>query len=113
MSNAIATRPARQQQARKPRPKPARSIRLVITPSPISSGVVRISIGHKSQDYFLGEVEGASFGRGFLVEKIGHEESYHVNIDDGQPDVRVRRLHHALALQTRRRLGRSYRGRKL
>ena len=75
--------PVRRVQApvRKPRPKPARSIRLVIAPSPISSGVVRISIGHKSQDYFLGEVEGVSFGRGFLVEKIGHEESYHVNID--------------------------------
>jgi hypothetical protein len=78
MSNATATVAPRQ---RKPRVKPARSIRLCIAPSPISSGVVRISIGHKAQDYFVGEVEGASFGRGFLVEKIGHEESYHVNID--------------------------------
>ena len=72
-------RPPRQ---RKPRTKPARSIRLCIAPSPLNAGVVRITIGHKSQDYLLNEVEGsAAFGRGFLVEKIGHEESYHVNID--------------------------------
>jgi hypothetical protein len=80
MSNATATRAPRQQQ-RKPRVKPARSIRLCIAPSPISSGVIHITIGHTGQDYFLTEVEGAAFGRGFLVEKIGHEESYHVNID--------------------------------
>jgi hypothetical protein len=75
--------PARRVQTtvRKPRVKPARSIRLVIAPSPISAGVVCISIGNKPQDYFVNEVEGVSFGRGFLVEKIGHEESYHVNID--------------------------------
>jgi hypothetical protein len=69
---------------RKPRPKPARSIRLCITPSPISAGVVRINVGQKMQDYFLTEVEGVSFGRGFLLEKIGHEETYHVNIDDAK-----------------------------
>ena len=80
MSNAIATRAPRQQQ-RKPRPKPARSIRLIIALSPISSGVVRIAVGAQANDYFLTEVQGVAFGRGFLVEKIGHEESYHVNID--------------------------------
>jgi hypothetical protein len=79
MSNAIATRASRQQ--RKPRAKPARSIRLRIAPSPISAGVVRIAVGHAAQDYLLTEVQGVSFGCGFLVEKIGHEESYHVNID--------------------------------
>ncbi len=66
---------------RKPRPKPAPSIRLVIAPSPISAGDVRINVFQMTQDYFLTEVEGVSFGRGFLVEKIGHEETYHVNID--------------------------------
>jgi len=79
MSTITATRAPRPQH--KPRHKPARSIRLCVAPSPINAGVVRISIGHKTQDYFPNEVEGVAFGRGFLVEKIGHEESYHVNID--------------------------------
>ena len=40
----------------------------------------RITSARRAQDYILTEIP-ADFGRGFLVEKIGHEESYHVNID--------------------------------
>lgn len=76
--NATTTKAPRQ---RKPRPKPARTIRLCIAPSPISTGVVHIAVGGKGQDYLLNEVEGCAFGRGFLLSKIGHEEQYHVNID--------------------------------
>ncbi len=75
--------PARRVQApvRKPRPKPVRSIRLCIAPSPINTGVVRIYVGHAFQEYLRNEVEGCAFGRGFLLSKIGHEEQYHVNVD--------------------------------
>ena len=78
MSTTTATPAPRQQ--RKPRPKPARSIRLCVRPSAETAGVVRIAVGHAEQDYILNEIP-ADFGRGFLVEKIGHAESYHVNID--------------------------------
>src|SRR5262245_1984723 len=76
--NATATAATRQ---RKPRPKPARSIRLCVKPHEQGPGVVRITVGGKEADYFLTELA-ADFGRGFLLEKIGAEESYHVNVED-------------------------------
>ena len=78
--NATATAPARQ---RKPRPKPARFVRLVIKPDADSLGVVRLTVGGVSADYLLTPLA-ADFGRGFKVEKIGLEgrgEFYHVNLD--------------------------------
>ena len=57
-----------------------RSIRLCVRPSAETAGVVSISVGTAAQDYILTEIP-ADFGRGFLVEKIGHEEAYHVSID--------------------------------
>ena len=66
--------------SRRPRVKPARSIRLCVRPTADTAGVVRISVGRAAQDYILTVVP-ADFGRGFLLEKVGHEESYHVNID--------------------------------
>ena len=67
---------------RKPRPKPARSIKLLVRPAPENAGVVRITVGKESADYLLTEV-GADFGRGFLVEKVCFDApaAYHVNID--------------------------------
>ncbi len=67
---------------RKPRPKPARSIRLMVRPSPETSGVVRITVGKDAQDYILTAVP-ADFGRGFLLEKVSFDApaAYHVNID--------------------------------
>jgi hypothetical protein len=68
---------------RKPRPKPARSIRLCMKPQSQAPGVLRITVGKEQADYFLTTVP-ADFGRGFRVEKIGAkdgESAYHVNID--------------------------------
>jgi hypothetical protein len=78
--NATATAPARQ---RKPRTKPARSIRLCVRPEDNGIGVVRITVGKEHADYFLTLIP-ADFGRGFKVEKIGfdcRESAYAVNID--------------------------------
>jgi hypothetical protein len=78
--NATETAPVRQ---RKPRPKPARFVRLVIPPDGIGVGVVRLTVAGKSGEYLLFGVA-ADYGRGFRVEKIGLEsrgEVYHVNID--------------------------------
>ena len=68
---------------RKPRPKPARSIRLCVKPDGQSAGVVRVTVGKEAQDYILTEFR-ADFGRGFLVEKVSFDApaAYHVNIDD-------------------------------
>jgi hypothetical protein len=75
--NATTSAPARQ---RKPRPKPARSIRLCVQPHEQGPAVVRIAVGPKSNDYLLTPVA-CDYGKGFRLEKIGAEESYHVNID--------------------------------
>lgn len=68
---------------RKPRSKPQRGIRLCIKPEGTSPGVVRLTVGKDSADYFLTELP-ADFGRAFKVEKIGlecGESAYAVNID--------------------------------
>jgi hypothetical protein len=68
---------------RKPRPKPARSIRLEIPPEGKSPGVVQITVGTGHTDYFINELP-ADFGRGFKLMKLGlhaTEGDYHVNID--------------------------------
>jgi hypothetical protein len=78
--NATATAPARQ---RKPRPKPARFVRLCVKPDSQAAGVVRIRVGKDEADYFVTELA-ADFGRGFKVEKIGIDAeptAYHVNLD--------------------------------
>ncbi len=77
--NATVNAPTRQ---RKPRPKPARSIALLIRPSDETAGVVRITLGKVAQDYLLTAVP-ADFGRGFLLEKVSFDApaAYHVNID--------------------------------
>ena len=79
MSTTTATAAPRQ---RKPRPKPARSIRLCVRPTAETAGVVRITVGKEPADYLLTEVP-ADFGRGFLVEKVCFDApaAYHVNID--------------------------------
>ncbi len=82
MTTLPAARPPRQSN-RKPRPKPARSIRLCVRPDGSAPGVVRITVGKKSADYFLTELPAAEV-RGFRVEKIGlecEESAYHVNIN--------------------------------
>ena len=80
MATTTATRALRQQ--RKPRPKPARSIRLCVKPTVETAGVVSIRVGKEEADYLLTEIP-ADFGRGFLVEKVSFDApaAYHVNID--------------------------------
>jgi hypothetical protein len=77
--------PSQPQPARKPRKKPARTIRLAI---PVNAdgrnGVVRITVGKESQDYFLSRIP-SDFGAGFCLEKLGDEEgtAYQVNVSEG------------------------------
>ena len=78
---STATTPAAPRQ-RKPRPRPARSVRLVVAPAPDCAGVVRIAVGRAVAEYLLTEVP-ADFGRAFRVEKVCFDApaAYHVNID--------------------------------
>ena len=78
--NATTSAPARQ---RKPRTKPQRFVRLMVSPAVDGTGVVRLTVAKKAADYFLTLIP-ADFGRGFKVEKIGLHETegdYAVNID--------------------------------
>jgi hypothetical protein len=80
MSTTTATAPARQ---RKPRPKPQRFVRLMVSPAVDGTGVVRLTVAKKADDYFLTPIP-ADFGRGFKVEKVGldcRESAYAVNLD--------------------------------
>src|SRR5262249_34063906 len=75
--NATTSAPTRQ---RKPRPKPARSIRLCVQPHEQGPGVLRITVGGKETDYLLSLIP-SDFGKGFRLEKVGAEETYHVNLN--------------------------------
>jgi hypothetical protein len=79
MSTSTATAPARQ---RKPRTKPARSIRLVVPPGD-GTGVVRLTVGKQSTDYTLREFRSDVGGRAFELAKVGLDadgECYHVRL---------------------------------
>jgi hypothetical protein len=65
---------------RKPRPKPARTVRLVLPPTPTMPGIVQITVGGKATDYFLSPIP-ADFGTAFRLEKVGDGEAYNVNLD--------------------------------
>jgi hypothetical protein len=77
MSNATAT-PAPKQ--RKARPKPPRSVRLVVEPSAEESGVLIITVGKQTFPYFVDEIP-SDFGRAFCLSKFTGE-SYAVNLGD-------------------------------
>jgi hypothetical protein len=53
---------------------------LCVKPHEQGPGVLRLTVGGRESDYFLSRIP-SDFGRGFLLEKIGAEESYYVNID--------------------------------
>jgi hypothetical protein len=77
--NATTPAPARQ---RKPRAKPARSIRLVVPPAG-GTGVVRVRVGKQSADYSVREFRSDLGGRAFELVKLGLEadgEVYHVRL---------------------------------
>jgi hypothetical protein len=77
--NGNATVPAGQ---RKPRTKAQRSARLIIRPLGRAPGVLRLTVGTESAEYYLFAIP-ADFGIGFRVVKIGldAEGEYAVNID--------------------------------
>jgi hypothetical protein len=83
--NATIPAPARQ---RKPRAKPARSIRLVVPPAG-GTGVVRLHVGKVSTDYSLREFRSEVGGRAFELAKLGLEadgECYHVRLTGNGQD---------------------------
>ena len=78
----IVTQPIAPRQPRQ-RVKPARSIRLCIKPEGVAPGIIRLTVGKDTADYFI-TIVSADFGQGFLVEKFGIDRDtakYHVNID--------------------------------
>ena len=83
---------ANRKPARKPRPKPARTIRLAV---PLNgegkNGVVRIAVGRAADDYLISRVPSA-FGSGFLLEKVGDAEgaAYHVHLSGEGPSCECR-----------------------
>ena len=87
--NATATVASRQ---RKPRAKPARSIRLAV---PLNAegknGLASITVGKKTDEYFLTRIA-ADWGTAFQLEKLGADEVYHVNLN-GAADTCDRKGH--------------------
>jgi hypothetical protein len=83
--NATANARTRQ---RKPRVKPARTIRLVVPPNADGrNAVVRIAVGQDAADYLLDRLP-SDFGTAFRVQKAGEDTFYNVNLSaDGSADV--------------------------
>ncbi len=80
--NSVASAP----RVRKPRPRPARSVRVALPAAPGELGVMVLTVGKQSNDYFFREIP-ADRGRGFVVEKFSTQrtedepETYHVNLN--------------------------------
>jgi hypothetical protein len=73
---------------RKPRVKPARSIRLIVAPTPTMPGIVQITVGKSTTDYFV-EPIASDFGTAFRLTKIlGEHDGYHVNLASDPKDHR-------------------------
>jgi hypothetical protein len=73
--------PAAPKKQRKPRPKPARSIRLKVKPSAQGRcGIVSIAVGQDTTDYILNVIP-ADWGQGFELDNLDNAELYHVNLD--------------------------------
>jgi hypothetical protein len=70
--------------ARKPRPKPARSIRLVRPVGADGVGVFCVTTARESVFYAVREIPCAIGGRGFVVHRLGLGNLYHVRI--GAPE---------------------------
>src|ERR1700730_12955484 len=75
--NATTTATPKQ---RKSRPRPARSVRLVVEPSADESGVLVITVGKQTFPYFVDEIA-SDYGRAFCLSK-SDGTSYDVNLGD-------------------------------
>jgi hypothetical protein len=67
--------------APKPRPQPARHVRLVSPPDGLATGVIRITVGKASTDYSVRAIPSQVGGAAFELVKLGLEaggETYHV-----------------------------------
>jgi hypothetical protein len=66
-----------------PRAKPARTIRLALAPLPSSPGVVSITAGKRTADYFLTRLP-SDFGEAYRLDKFPPQgaEVYHVLLSD-------------------------------
>ena len=106
--NATQT-PARRQ--RKPRTKPARSIRLCVRPSAETAGVVRITVGKDAQDYLLTEFRPTSAAAFWSKRSASTRRPPTTSTSTAPSGLRMPRIHGAFALQARRRAGRPDRGR--
>jgi hypothetical protein len=81
-STVNATANARTRQ-RKPRVKPARTIRLVVPPNAEGrNAVVRIAVGQDAADYLLDRLP-SDFGTAFRLQKAGEDVFYNVCLSDG------------------------------
>lgn len=67
---------------RKSRPKPARSVRLLLPPQGFASGVVSITVGTKEASYLLTGLR-SDFGQGWQLDELGATDQYAVNLSDG------------------------------
>jgi hypothetical protein len=76
------TIPIRPRPIRKPRPRPARSIRLVQLPEGVKPGLVEITVGKETVTYWLLPAP-SDFGRAFTLDKFAADggERYAVNLN--------------------------------
>ena len=63
----------------RPRVKPARKIKLVLAPTALMDGIVQITVGRSTVDYFVRPLP-SDFGRGFTLIKLFGDDAYHVNV---------------------------------
>lgn len=68
---------------RKPRVKPSRFIRLALPTFQGNPGVVKITVGKRSTDYWLTTIP-SDFGLAFQLVKGDESETYHVNLNGEQ-----------------------------
>lgn len=68
---------------RKPRPRPARMVRLHVHPTGSGTGLIELTVGKDAAEYFLTELP-ADFGRGFQLDKIGGPATYAVHLDGAE-----------------------------
>jgi hypothetical protein len=78
--NATTSAPARQ------RTKVERFARLLIRPDQYGAGVVRLTVGPRTDDYVLTEIPSDIGGRGFQVEKVGADDGYYVLLGSAADD---------------------------